>query len=219
MNSNSNELSKDSLDSDLQDFDDPDKGFELDKLEIPKPPVKPQAPKVTGPNTDIENQGTSKTETSSEPKSSQEPTRVTKPKKGSKLINLLVISGGLVILLSIIGFFAIKLMQPNMAKVSSGNAKVGIYQAIEPIVTNIGDNRYVYISLMLRPHSEQNTHFMALQSKVKDAVFNFLGSADFKRQIGHGGSAKMKSVLYNELNSLLEEKYPNQAILSEIRLN
>jgi hypothetical protein len=74
-------------------------------------------------------------------------------------------------------------------------------------------------AIQLRSHYKEATQFKAFESKVIDTVFGFLGSTDFQRQIAHGGSAKVKSVLYNELTKLFEEKYPNQVVLSEVRLN
>ena len=72
---------------------------------------------------------------------------------------------------------------------------------------------------MLKSHSKETTQFMAFESKVIDTVFGFLGSNNFQRQIAHGGSAKVKSVLYNQLTELFEEKYPNQVVLPEVRLD
>ncbi len=219
MISNTNELTKDSLDSGSQNFDDPDNGFELDKLEIPKPSPESKPTTVVDVNHKTDTHSTPESEVLIEPESLNELTPVPRSKKFSKLIILLVISIGLILLFGIVGVFLIKSMQANKTAAHTEVADLGIYQAIEPIVTNLGDNRYVYIALMLRSHSEQNTQFMAFQSKVVDAVFSFLGSTDFKRHVAHGGSAKMRSVIYNELTTLLDEKYPNQVILSEVRLN
>jgi len=219
MISDNNELIHDSHDEDLQNFDDPDKGFELDKLEIPKPSVTDESKTVTGQTTDIESQDTPKPEALSESESLKNSTRVSRPRKAGRYLLLLVISSGLAVFLGIIGFISIKLSQFDMTKVPTGGAPVGTYQAIEPIVTNLGDSNYVYIVLMLRSPSEQHTQFMALKSKVIDAVFNILGSEDVQRQVAYGGPASIKSVLYTKITTLLDEKYPNQVILSEVRLN
>ena len=218
MISNSNELSQASLDSVLDNFDDPETGFELDKLEIPKPTVNDEAIPVSGPTTNINSQAKPESGTLPETELLQETNPTSRPIKNTKLLYLCVILGGLILFVCIMGFISIKLLKPNTTSTPKETAKVGIYQPIEPIVTNISDNRYVHIALMLRSHSEKNTQFMTLQSKVIDTVFSFLGSADFKQQVTHGGSAKMKSVLYSELTNLLEKKYPNQAILTEVRL-
>jgi len=218
MKSISTELRTDSLDGGSPNFDDPDSGFELDKLEIPKPPVKAEPTSVADSILKKDTQGTPLSKSATESESSKKTEPLSKPDRFTKSIFLLVISVGLSATLGVVGFVTIKLIQPNPTTAPSGHAPVGSYHVIEPIVTNLDDNGYVSIALMLRFRSQEKAQFLTFKSKGIDAVFRFLGSDDFKRSIARGGSANMKSVLYNEITRFLEVSYPEQAILSEIRL-
>jgi flagellar basal body-associated protein FliL len=219
MISNNTELDQVSFGSESKNVDGPDNGFELDKLEIPKLPPKGKTEPVPDITQEKEFQATAESEAQPETGPTEDLSRVSNPKTLKKYLYLVIISGGLIILLGIIGLMATKAMQPKLTSADRVETDLGIYHPIEPIITNLVDNRYVHIILMLRSNSKETTRFMALESKVIDTVFGFLGSTNFQRQIAHGGSAKVKSVLYNELTELFEEKYPNQVVLSDVRLD
>lgn len=219
MISNSTELDQVYFDSESNNIDDPDSGFELDKLEIPKLPPKRETSPAPSSLQENTTQNRTKSDVLPETGPTEKPAHASKSKLITKPMNLIIISGGLIIVLGIIGLMATKVMQPQSTSADRVNTDLGIYKVIEPIITNLGDERYITIILMLRSHSKETTQFMAFESKVIDTVFGFLGSADFQRQVAHGGSGKVKAVLYNELTELFEEKYPNQVVLSEIRLN
>ena len=217
MVSDSNALNPDSRYSGSQNGDEPDSGFELDKLEISDLP--PKSKISTAP--DIPQKNESRAATASEASVETGPAPSTadiyKSRKASKSLIILIVSSGLMLCLA--GFLMAKLMLPISGTAPFGDADLGVYQPIEPIVTNLGDSNYVHIILQLRSPTENTRQFKAFKSKVIDTVFSFLGSADLKQKIAHGGSTQIKNVLYDELAKLLEVNFPNQAVLSEIRLD
>lgn len=197
MDSNNNELTKDSIEGAPQD---PEVGFELDKIEIPKGPEKRDQTKV------------SEKPLQTEPEA--EPTLKSLPK--TKTIFFIAVP--VILVLAIISFFMFKMIMSSSIKIERGNSKPGTYQKIEPIITNLGKNSYVEISLMIRFNPEKREQFFILKSEIKDNILMFLSSPDFKKHVADSKSGKNETHIYNELTKLLKNNYQNQVVLTELHV-
>ncbi len=219
MGSQTNEHTKDFPWSEIEDLDDPSHGFELDKLELPKSSNKSdrKSNPDKSPRTDSEPDGGADLESAAGLES--KPTSVMVSRYTAKTMRVLLIVVSVLAILAIIGYFIARMLLPATAVEVTRESVPGSFQSIEPIVTNLGDNGYVHIALMLWFHPEREAQSFLFQSKVKDTVLGFMASSDLKKQFAKNSSAKMQAYLSDELTRLLEQSYPNQVILTEIRLN
>lgn len=216
MNSNTDELTKDPKNDASQGPGDPDKGFELDKLKIPKGP---EAPQQTGVS---ENEPRAVSEP--EPPAAPDPEHAAEPesKPLAKPINkkvLIAIAGLVVILiLGATSFLLVNMMRSSPSEIEADSTESTTYQEIEPIVTNLGQDNYINIGVAIRFNPNKQPEFLIFQSKVKDTILSFLVSPELRKRIVARGSQKNEVYIHNELTKRLQQEYGSTVIIKELRI-
>ncbi|MBL7179764.1 MAG: flagellar basal body-associated FliL family protein [Desulfobacterales bacterium] len=193
------------------DIDDSKLGIELDKLEVPKIDPAPISKAVdTGKAAVLENLGKIEHEVESEAGPS--------PKKpGFKVIlatAAVVLAAGLFFLLN---QKIIKL--PFLTGNGKGSAVTSIaYHTIDPIVTNLGANKHIEISLMFKNDPELTKQISAANPIIRDDILMLLTSADMKKKIKESDLENLKSYIENEVTNRLKNNYNDKIILKELRV-
>jgi flagellar basal body-associated protein FliL len=217
MATNENELSKDAIDDDLQDLEDPDFGIELDKVEIPK------TDETDGPDTISEEPSPVKPESApppDEPESARppaEPEAVPLPSPPKKKIPLVLIAAPACVILIILGFFMMKTLLPVQRHEKAQPPQLGTYAPVEPMLTNLGDDRHIEIWLMSRSAPGNKEQTSILLSQAKHHIIMLVTSAEIQRQLADGVSEELvASHIHDEITLLLAKNFPNQIILKEL---
>jgi len=201
MDPNNDELNEDPSEGAPQDPEATEDSFELDKIVIPKAPEKRDQSKASEKPLQIEPE--------------TEPTIKPLPKKKA----IFFIGVPVILVLAMISFFMLKLIMPSFSKIERGNSKPGAYQKIEPIITNMGKNSYVEISLMIRFNPKKREQFSILKSEITDTILTFMSSPDFQKHVADSEPEKNETHVYNELTKLSKNNYQNQVVLTEIHVD
>ena len=103
----------------------------------------------------------------------------------------------------------------------SGKEKTGLksasgYHALDPIITNLGGNRQIKISLMIRYHPELKEHITGIEPIARDSILAFLTSPDIKKIATESNLATLKSYIDNEITNMLKNDYNNDILLKEL---
>ncbi len=187
----------DDLDDDIdsQELDDLDDDVELDKIVLPESTQQIDASLVSeDPTVHL---------TGIEPE--LEPGH---PKRQIAIIAVAVIS--ILVILSLA-----TLMTSSRQETAQ---KVGPYQKINPIITNIGENRHIKISLLIRTAPATKKAYDILETRIRDGVLTFLASTEIKKITQLEGRRKMEAAIHNELTVFLKKKYMNRTLIREVKV-
>lgn len=190
--------------NDLNDIDDFDSGIELDKIEVPKVAARPVAQK------------------SAEAPASEEPGKTefeleseVDPQKRLKFIMVIVVFifvGAAVVLVS----QQEKLRAWFLGQGPKSDGSAVEYQAIAPIITNLGTDKHIKIALMIKNSAELKKQILVTESIVRDKVLMFLTSQNTKRVINESDLDKVKSYINDELTHMLQSDYQDEIVLKEL---
>jgi len=175
--------------NDLNDIDDDDfdSGIELDKIEVPKTVGRPIS--ETPAKAPIAEK-TAEIELDVEPE--------VKPKKGLKFKVVIVVS---FIFLGAAVFF----IHQKTSFLGQGpkRAEPAVeYRAVDPIITNLGADKHIKISLMIKNHTKLKEQIFVTESVIRDKILMFLTSQDTKRVINESDLKKVKSYINAELTHI-----------------
>jgi hypothetical protein len=199
-----------------QDSEDPDHGVELDKIEIPKTAEKSDEAEFSETAPQVESNTEPETEPNTEPEIKPELEPAIKRLPSKK--NIVFMALAAILILGLASFFALQMLMSPAIEIEKPYSGSGAYQDIEPIVTNLGKNSYVDIALMIRFDPEEKAQFTILKSKIKDTILTFLASPDFQKEIAVGRPEKNETYVYDKLTRLLTESYPNQVMITALRI-
>ena len=191
--------------NDLNDIDDFDSGIELDKIEVPKTAARPISKKPSKAPI-AEKPGKTEIEVDSE----------VEPKKGLKFKVVIVVS---FIFLGAALFFLSKQEHIRTLFLGKGQNSAGSaveYHAIDPIITNLGADKHIKISLMIKNHTKLKKQISAAESVIRDRILMFLTSQDTKRVINESDLGKVKSYINAELTHMLQSDYSDEIVLKEL---
>lgn len=196
--------------NDLNDIDDDfDSGIELDKIEVPKSAATPIS--ETPAKAPI-----SETPAKTEIEVDAEVDAEVEPKKGLKFIVVIVV---FFIFLGAALFF---LSQQDHIKTSflgqgpNSSESAVEYHAIGPIITNLGADKHIKISLMIKNRNKQKQQIAVTESIIRDKILMFLTSQDTKRVINESDLGKVQSYINNELTHMLQSDYKDEIVLKEL---
>ena len=208
MNANSDALTKDPGNEGAEDPHDADKGFELDKLEIPKTSGK------SAPASVSEGQSLAKPEPEGKTNPGSEAGGKSLPKAlflgGIVAAALLALAGG-----ALLGFF---MTAPSSSDDNTGPSDTAAYHEIDPIVTNLGLNSYVDVAAAVRLDSETPAMPPVSPSIVKNAILTFLWSPRLKKRISDSRAENHEALVEGELIELLQTQFQNRVIIKGVRV-
>jgi len=90
------------------------------------------------------------------------------------------------------------------------------YHAIDPIITNLGADKHVKISLMIKNNTKLKKQISVTESIIRDRILMLLTSQDTKRVINESDLGKVKSYINDELTYMLQSDYKDEIILKEL---
>ena len=201
---------------DIKEYDDPEFGIELDKLEVPdavsipvsKKPVKTpiyEKPEETEPEIEVEVEVEVEEEAGSQ--------------KGLRF--KLIVTAGTVLLLAAL-FFLLnhKAIKPLLISEPRANSTKSSpeYHTLNPIITNLGENRHIEISLKLRYRTELKEQNSGIEPLIRDSILTFLTSPDTQQKVNENDLAKLKPYINNRLTDFLKNDYGDDVILKELKV-
>ncbi len=187
----------DDLDEDIdsQELDDFDGDVELDKIVLPESTQQPDASLGSeDPTVHL-----------TEIKPELEPRH---PKRQIVIIAVAVIS-----ILA-----ALSLLSLMLSSRQETAQKVGPYRKIDPIISNLGENRRIKISLLIRTAPATKKSYDILEARIRDVVLTFLVSTEIQKIIQLGERRNMEIAIHKELTVFLEKKYINQTFIKELKV-
>lgn len=194
---------------DLNDIDDDiDTGIELDKIEVPK---KDSIPTSEKPAKDPSSEKPAKTELEIEPEAA--------PQKPSKL-KIIMAATVLGLALVLVLLWQLKII-PFPPASGSGQKSAGAapaYHALDPIITNLGPNRHVEISLIIRNHTKLKNRTLDIEPVIRDTILTFLTSPGIRKMANEGDFGKLKPHIKNQITNILQTDYNNTIILKELKV-
>ena len=197
---------------DSKEYDDPAFGIELDKLEVPEIASIPVPKKPV------------KTPIFKEPEESKPEIEVevdvdTESKKG---LRFKVIITAAVILVLVALFFLLnhKAIKPLLSSWPKANSVKSSpeYHTLNPIITNLGENRHIEISLKLRYRTELKEQNSGIEPLIRDSILMFLNSPDTQEKVNESDLVKLKPYINNKLADFLKSAYGDEVILKEIKV-
>jgi len=193
---------------DLNDIDDLDDGIELDKIEVPKrdsvsiaqkPAKVPTSEKTANAEPDLEFEAA--------------------PAKGAKFkiivaVSVVGLAAALFLLwnLNIIKFAPGSGKEKNVARPAPAN------HTIDPIITNLGENQRIKISLMIKNDVEFRKQISKIEPIIRDRILMFLTSADTKKMINESDLKKLKLYIRDYITHLLQSNYNGKIVLKELKI-
>ncbi len=197
---------------DSKEYDDPEFGIELDKLEVPeaasisvlKRPVK--TPSYEAPEKTI-----SKIEVDVEVEAASQ-----------KGLRFKVILAAAIILVLAALFFLLnhKAINPLLSSWLKANSTKSSpeYHTLDPIITNLGENRHIEIYLKLRYRTELKEQNSGVESLIRDSILMFLNSPDTQEKVNESDLVKLKPSINNRLTDFLKSAYGDEVILKELKV-
>jgi flagellar basal body-associated protein FliL len=187
-------------------IDGPDLGIDIDKIEVP----------ISDP--DSGNKAPHEIEAEKEPDES-----VDKPEAESKTRRGRGVKFGMVITVSVIALIAgfLFFWQKNhvISKVEEKRETLTqTYLKIEPIITNLDENKRIKISLMIRYNSESVKQVSEVDSSIRNDILMFLTSPNTKETIKSYDSVMLRSYIENEVTRIVKDEYIDEIIFSEIKV-
>jgi flagellar basal body-associated protein FliL len=199
---------------DLKEYDDPEFGMELDKLEVPDPasipvskkPVKTpidEEPEETEPDIDVE------AEVEVEAKSP----------KGLRF-KLFITATTILVLAALFFLLNHKAIKPLLISGPQANSTKSSteYHTLDPIITNLGENRHIEIYLKLRYRTELKEQDSAIEPLIRDSILMFLNSPDTQKRVNESDLVKLKTYINNRLTDFLKTDYGDEVILKELKV-
>lgn len=192
----------------IKEYDDPEFGIELDKLEVPevasipvsKEPVKTaiyKEPERTKPEVEVE----------------------AASQKGLRF--KLIVSAATIFVLAALFFLlnhnAIKPLLISGPRANSTKSSPE-YHTLDPIITNLGENRHIEISLKLRYRTELKEQNSAIELLIRDSILMFLNSPDTQQKVNESDLVKLKLYINNSLTNFLKSDYGDEVILKELKV-
>lgn len=199
---------------DIKEYDEPDFGIELDKLEVPdaaavpvsKKPVKTpiyEEPEETRPEIEVEVEVEVKAES----------------QKGLRF-KVIVTAATILVLAALFFLLNHKAIKPLLTSWLRANSTKSSpeYQTINPIITNLGENRNIEISLKLRYRTELKEQNSGIESMVRDSILMLLNSPDTQKKVNESDLVKLKPYINNRLTNFLKRNYGDEVILKNFKV-
>lgn len=198
---------------DIKEYDEPDFGIELDKLEVPdaaavpvsKKPVKTpiyEEPEETRPEVEVD-------------------VDVIKEESQKGLRFKVIVTAATILVLAALFFLlnhkAIKPLLTSWPRANSTKSSPE-YQTINPIITNLGENRNIEISLKLRYRTELKEQNSGIESMVRDSILMLLNSPDTQKKVNESDLVKLKPYINNRLTNFLKRNYGDEVILKNFKV-
>jgi len=178
----------------IKEYDDPEFGMELDKLEVPdaasipvsKKPVKTpiyEEPEETEPEVEVEVDVEVEVES----------------QKGFRF-KLIVSAATILVLAALFLFLNHKAIKPLLISGPRANSTTSSneYHTLGPIITNLGENRHIEISLKLRYRTELKEQNSGIESLIRDSILMFLNSPDTQKKVNESDLVKLKPYINNQ---------------------
>ena len=194
----------------IKEYDDPEFGIELDKLEVPdiasipvlKKPVKTpiyEEPEETEPEVEVEVEAESQ--------------------KGLRF-KLIVTAATILVLVALFFLLNHKAIKPLLISGPQANSTKSSpeYHTLDPIITNLGENRHIEISLKLRYRTELKEQNSGIESLIRDSILMFLNSPDTQKKVNQNDLVKLKPYINNRLTNFLKSAYGDEVILKELKV-
>ncbi|MBC8434381.1 MAG: flagellar basal body-associated FliL family protein [Desulfobacterales bacterium] len=198
----------------IKEYDNPEFGIELDKLEVPevasipvsKKPVETpiyEEPEETEPEVEVEVEVDVETES----------------QKGLRF-KLIVAAATILVLAALFLFLNHKAIKPLLISELRVNSTTSSneYHTLGPIITNLGENRHIEISLKLRYRTELKEQNSAIESLIRDSILMFLNSPDTQQKVNESDLVKLKLYINNSLTNFLKNDYGDEVILKELKV-
>lgn len=192
--------------NDTDDLGDGDIGIELDKLEVPKKDTLPIPDK---PAKDASSKKPDRIEIEIEPEAA--------PKKTSKLK---IIAAAIVIGLTmvLILLWQLKIISFPLVSGSGKMSAAPAYHAIDPVITNLGPNKHVKVSLIIRNHAGLENRMSDIEPVIRDTILTFLTSPGIKKMADEGDFGRLKPYIKNQITNILQTDYNDTVVLKELKV-
>lgn len=172
--------------------------IELSKIELSKIPQQPVAFSVS--------------EKPAVPMPPKEPEL--KPKGKKRLIAIIAVS----VILFLVAFFFPVLKPVMIFSRHETGEKVGPYRKIDPIITNLDENRRIKILLFIRTAPARKEFYEILEARIRDGVLTFLVSTEIKKIIQLGDFKRMEAAIHKELTVFLDQNYMDQTFIKALKV-
>lgn len=195
---------------DSKEYDDPEFGIELDKLEVPdaasipvakKPDKTPiyEKPEETKPEIEVEVEAESQ--------------------KGLRF-KLIVTAATILVLAALFFLLNHKAIKPLLISGPRANSTKSSpeYHTLDPIITNLGENKHIEISLKLRYRTELKEQNSGIEPLIRDSILMFLNSPDTQKKVNESDLVKLKPYINNRLTDFLKNDYGDEVILKELKV-
>jgi len=195
---------------DIKEYDDPEFGIELDKLEVPdvasipaskKPDKTPiyEKPEETEPEIEVEVEAESQ--------------------KGLRF-KFIIAAATILVLTALLFLLNHKAIKPLLISGPKANSTKSSseYHTLDPIITNLGENRHIEISLKLRYRAELKEQNSGIEPLIRDSILMFLNSPDIQKKVHESDLVKLKPYINNRLTNFLKTDYGDEVILKELKV-
>ena len=195
---------------DSKEYEDSQFGIELDKLEVPDAASIP-----VSKNPD-------KTPTYEKTEETEPEIEVDVEVESQKSLRIKVILAATTILVLAALFFLLnhQAIKPLLIAGSQANSTKSSpeYHTLDPIITNLGENRHIEISLKLRYRAELKEQNSGIEPLIRDSILMFLNSPDIQKKVHESDLVKLKPYIKNRLNNFLKTDYGDKFILKELKV-
>ena len=197
---------------DSKEYDDPAFGIELDKLEVPDAASIPVSKKPV------------KTPINDEPEEIKPEIEVeveveAKSQKGLRF-KVIIAAATILVLAALLFFLNHKAIKPLLIPGLRANSAKSSpeYHTLDPIITNLGQDRHIEISLKLRYRNESKEQNSGIEPLVRDSILMFLNSPDTQKKINESDLVKLKPYINNRLTDFLKNDYGDEVVLKELKV-
>ncbi len=195
---------------DSKEYDDPEFGIELDKLEVPAAASIPVSKKPD------------KTPIYEKPEETKPEIEVDVEAESQKGLRFKVIITAATILVLAALFFLLnhKAIKPLLTSGPRANSTKSSpeYHTIDPIITNLGENGQIEISLKLRYRTELKEQNSGIESMIRDSILTLLNSPDTQKKVNESDVVKLKPYINNRLTDFLKRNYGDEVILKNLKV-
>ncbi len=197
---------------DIKEYDEPEFGIELDKLEVPDAAAVPVSKKPV------------KTPIYEEPEETKPETEVEVDVKAESQKGLrfkVIITAATILVLAALFFLlnhkAIKPLLTSGPRTNSTKSSPEYY-TIDPIITNLGENKHIEMSLKLRYLTELKKQNSGIEPMIRDSILMLLNSPDTQKKVNESDLKKLKPYINNRLTNFLKSNYGDEVILKELKV-
>jgi len=197
---------------DSKEYDDPEFGIELDKIEVPDVADIPVAKKPDETPIDEEPEET-------EPEIEVEVEAEAEPQKGLRF-KVIITAATILVLAALFFLLNHKAIKPLLIPGPQANSTKPSpeYRTLDPLITNLGENRHIEISLKLRYRTELKEQDSGIESLIRDSILMFLNSPDTQKQVNENDLVKLKPYINNRLTNFLKSDYGDEVVLKELKV-